>query len=123
MNLKSMEYFMIAAEEMSFTRAAERLYISQQALSSHISRLEEEYKVKLFERRPTLRLTLEGEQMLYYGENILDSNKKMLASFSDISVNCRNTLRLGMSRLRSSVFFQAYGRIIFLHTQIYRSIL
>ena len=36
MNIKSIEYFLITAEEMNFTRAAERLYISQQALSSHI---------------------------------------------------------------------------------------
>ena len=57
MNLKSIEYFLITVEEMNFTRAAGRLYISQQALSSHISRLEEEYGIRLFERRPALSLT------------------------------------------------------------------
>ena len=36
MNLKSIEYFLITVEEMNVTRAAERLFISQQALSSHI---------------------------------------------------------------------------------------
>lgn len=105
MNLKSIEYFLITAEEMNFTRAAERLYISQQALSSHIKRLEEEYSVQLFARKPALHLTLEGEQMVFYGKQILDSEKKMLAAFSDISTNCRGTLKVGMSRLRSSVFF------------------
>lgn len=53
MNLKSIEYFLAAAEEMNITRAAERLFISQQALSSHLKRLEEEYGVPLFERRPS----------------------------------------------------------------------
>ena len=38
MNLKSIEYFLAAAEEMNITRAAERLFISQQALSSHLKR-------------------------------------------------------------------------------------
>lgn len=38
MNLKSIEYFLITVEEMNVTRAAERLFISQQALSSHIKR-------------------------------------------------------------------------------------
>ena len=61
MNLRSLHYFLIAAEEMNFTKAAERLFISQQALSSHIKRLEDEYGVRLFERRPALHLTLEGE--------------------------------------------------------------
>ena len=42
MNLKSIEYFLITVEEMNFTRAAGRLYISQQALSSHLKRLEDE---------------------------------------------------------------------------------
>lgn len=90
---------------MNFTRAAERLYISQQALSSHIKRLEEEYHVQLFARKPSLHLTLEGEQMVFYGKQILDSDKKMLAAFSDISTNCRGTLKVGISRLRSKVFF------------------
>lgn len=105
MNLKSIEYFLITAEEMNFTRAAERLYISQQALSSHIKRLEEEYHVQLFARKPSLHLTLEGEQMVFYGKQILDSDKKMLAAFSDISTSCRGTLKVGLSRLRSKVFF------------------
>lgn len=104
-NLKSIEYFLITAEEMNFTRAAERLYISQQALSSHIKRLEDEYHVQLFARKPSLHLTLEGEQMVFYGKQILDSDKKMMAAFSDISTNCRGTLKVGMSRLRSKVFF------------------
>ena len=105
MNLKSIEYFLITAEEMNFTRAAQRLYISQQALSSHIKRLEEEYHVQLFARRPSLHLTPEGEQMVFYGKQILDSDKKMLAAFSDISANCRGNLKIGISRLRSKVFF------------------
>ena len=65
MNLRSLEYFLIAAEELNFTRASERLFITQQALSSHIKRLEEEYNIQLFERRPALHLTLEGEQMVF----------------------------------------------------------
>lgn len=48
MNLKSIEYFLVTVEEMNITRAAERLFISQQALSSHLKRLEDEYGVCLF---------------------------------------------------------------------------
>lgn len=39
MNLTNLTYFIAAAEELNFTRAARRLYISQQALSSHIAKL------------------------------------------------------------------------------------
>ncbi len=104
MNLRSLEYFLIVADEMNFTRAADRLFITQQALSSHIKRLESEYNVQLFERRPTLHLTLEGEQMVFYARHILDAEAKMRAAFSDISQNCRGSLKIGASRLRASVF-------------------
>lgn len=36
-NFLNLEYFLVAAEELNFTRAAKRLYISQQSLSNHIS--------------------------------------------------------------------------------------
>lgn len=105
MNLKSIEYFLITAEELNFTRAAERLFITQQALSSHIKRLENEYNIQLFERRPAVHLTPEGKQMVFYGRQILDSEAKMKAAFSDINQNCRGSLTVGISRLRSNIFF------------------
>lgn len=91
MNLKSIEYFLCAAEEMNITRAAERLFISQQALSSHIKRLEDDYNVRLFERHPSLRLTPEGQEMVFYGQQILKAQTQMRAAFSDINKDCRVT--------------------------------
>ena len=40
MNFTTLKYFLTAAEELNITRAAARLFISQQALSSHIGKLE-----------------------------------------------------------------------------------
>ncbi len=105
MNLRSIEYFLIAAEELNVTRAAERLNLSQQALSSHIRRLEDEYNVELFYRKPVFRLTPAGQQMVFFGKQILHSESAMRAAFSDITENAKATLRLGISRLRSDVFF------------------
>lgn len=105
MNLKSIEYFLIIAEEMNITRAAERLNLSQQALSSHLKRLEEEYGVILLERKPSLHLTAAGEALLFHGRQLLENERNMRAAFSDISRNARATLRVGISRLRGDVFF------------------
>ena len=105
MNLKSIEYFLCAAEEMNITRAAERLFISQQALSSHIKRLEDDYNVRLFERHPSLRLTPEGQEMVFYGQQILKAQTQMRAAFSDINKDCRATLYVGISRFRANAFF------------------
>ncbi len=56
-SLTSLKCFAAAAEELNFTRAAKRLFISQQALSSHISKLEEYYGVRLFDRGIPMTLT------------------------------------------------------------------
>ena len=40
MNFSSMDYFVMVARERSFSRAAERLHITQQTLSAHIAKLE-----------------------------------------------------------------------------------
>ena len=50
MNFLHLKYFLLVAEELNITRAAERLYISQQSLSNHISNMEKELDVKLFTR-------------------------------------------------------------------------
>ena len=47
MNFQHLKYFLTVAEELNITRAAERLYISQQSLSNHIGNLERELDVKL----------------------------------------------------------------------------
>lgn len=50
MNLKEQEYVCVLAECGNITKAAEKLYISQPALSIYISNLEKTLGVKLFDR-------------------------------------------------------------------------
>ena len=60
----NMDYFIAVAEEKSISKAAERMYISQQSMSNYIKRLEERYRVKLFNRKPQLTLTDAGQKLL-----------------------------------------------------------
>jgi DNA-binding transcriptional LysR family regulator len=65
LEIRSLRYFVAAAEELNFTRAAARLYVAQQALSREIQRLEARLGTPLF-LRTTRRVTLtpDGERLL-----------------------------------------------------------
>lgn len=62
--METFDYFLLIAEELSFSRAAQKAYVSQQCLSSYVRKLEQEYGVLLFNRKPTLSLTPAGEMLL-----------------------------------------------------------
>ena len=55
------EMFLLAAEELNFTRAAKRAYVTQQCLSAHIKKLEIRMGAPLFERVPYMALTPAGK--------------------------------------------------------------
>lgn len=104
MNLNAFSVFLTVVEEMNFTRAAERLYISQQALSGYIKRLEDHYGVALFQRKPTLKLTAEGEAMVVCAHQILESEHALARRFAGITLNATAVLTFGINDQRSSVF-------------------
>ena len=67
MNSKEQEYILTIARERSLSRAAEKLFITQPALSLFLSRLEEQLQVRLFERTSRgLTLTYAGERYVAF---------------------------------------------------------
>jgi DNA-binding transcriptional LysR family regulator len=64
-DVRSLRYFVAVAEELSFTRAAARLYVAQQAISRDIRRLEDQMGTRLFVRTTRrVTLTADGERLL-----------------------------------------------------------
>lgn len=67
-----LRYFVAVAEQLSFTRAAERLFVSQPALSRQIRQLETDLRITLFERTSReVRLTRAGESLLPLARGIV----------------------------------------------------
>lgn len=97
MNFVHLKYFLMVAEELNITRAAERLYISQQSLSNHISNMERELNVKLFTRSPKLSLTYAGDQLVLTATQILDLHSQYLNKVGDINRHYMGVLRVGIS--------------------------
>ena len=81
MDLHHLRTFVAVAEENHLTRAAERLFVSQPAVSSHIKALEGELGVVLFHRTPKgMILSREGEKLLGRVRRILDDAESLLGA-------------------------------------------
>jgi len=104
MNFLNIEYFLTAAKELNFSKAAEKLYISPQSLSTHISKLENELGVDLFYRDHPMRLTYAGEILVKRGQEILDKKNQTLDALRDIADSKRGKLSIGISHTRGLVF-------------------
>ncbi len=102
-NFLNLEYFLVAAEELNFTKAAKKLFISQQSLSNHISNMEKEFDVILFNRTTPLTLTYAGQALKEKAKQMLelrDETYRQLADIKDFSVG---QLTLGLSHTRGRV--------------------
>jgi DNA-binding transcriptional LysR family regulator len=74
MEFGQLRYVLAAAEERSFTRAAERVHVAQPAVSQQIAQLEREVGAKLFDRSERrIRLTPAGEAFLPHARAALDA--------------------------------------------------
>ena len=103
MNFLNLQYFCTAAEELSFTNAAKKLFISQQSLSSHISRLEDELGVILFHRTQPITLTEAGLCLYKNSKTLLHQKRQAEQELQDIRDFRRGQLTIGVTTSRGAI--------------------
>jgi DNA-binding transcriptional LysR family regulator len=96
MEMRQLQYFVSVAEEQHFTRAAERLMISQSGLSAAIRALERELQAPLFVRTTrSVTLTEAGRALLVEAERILAQARTAREAVAAVQGILRGTLVLG----------------------------
>ena len=87
MELRVLNYFVATAQELNMTRAAQKLLVSQPALSRQIADLEDELGVKLFNRQPRhLSLTPAGQYLFEQAKEILALTTKTKSNLQSSAV-------------------------------------
>ena len=92
-----LKYFLAVAEEKNISRAAQKLFVSQQALSEQMKRLEEQYQTTLFIRKPAFALTASGELMLRAAREVENIEKNLRREINDINNIFTGTIHFGLN--------------------------
>ena len=88
--------FKTVYEENGFNRAAEKLFVTQSAVSQTIANLEHKLDTLLFHRKP-LKLTEAGIRLLQYAQTVLGEEETVLADLNNIKNGVLSTLHLAMN--------------------------
>ncbi|CAN5521764.1 LysR substrate-binding domain-containing protein [soil metagenome] len=97
MDLRQLEYFVAVAEEANFTRAAERVHISQSGVSAQVRQLERELGAELIDRSGrTATLTAAGAAALRPARDALSAAEAVRQAVDDVNGLVRGRLEIGM---------------------------
>lgn len=98
MEHRHLRFFIAVAEELSFSRAAERLNTAQPHLSREIRRLEEEMAVTLFNRdQRRISLTPAGTVFLHYARRVVEATSEAISAAQRAHIGEAGTIRVGCS--------------------------
>ena len=96
MELRHLRYFVAAGETLSFTRAAERLHLSQPALTRQVKDLEDELGVRLLDRtKQRVSLTVEGESFLADAKRLLALSVQIVDAVQQLNRRETAVLNIG----------------------------
>lgn len=102
MDFNKLNYLIAVAELKSFSKAAEKCFVSQPALTRCVKNIEEELGVKLFDRSCSpIKLTFAGERYIAGMKEILEMKIKLDQEMADIAARKKDRLIIGIAPTRS----------------------
>ena len=111
--LRQLRAFVAVAEELNFTRAAERLHLGQQAVSKTVQQLERELDVALLERTTReVRLTPAGQELLSAGREALAAADAAFSHAREVGQGLGGTVRVGVSPALGPVVREELVRVL-----------
>src|SRR6186713_1358765 len=97
-DMHQLRVFTAVAENLSFTRAAELLFMTQSGVSHQVARLESSIGAKLFTRAARqVSLTRAGETLLHHARKLFHAMEDAVAAVRQASDPDSGTLRIGAS--------------------------
>lgn len=97
MELRQLRYFLAIVEEANFTRASEKVFVSQSALSQQIQLLEQELGTVLLDRsKRGVRLTAAGEILCHHAQRIFLELERAQTAMQELEGLQRGKLRIGV---------------------------
>jgi len=109
MNLRQLEIFLAVAEQQSYIKASNKLFIAQSAVSIAIRKLEQELDLKLFNRsNKQVELTDEGEVLRRHATNIMLQSAQAKLELAEMGDLKRGEVRLGVPAMLASYYFPPF---------------
>ncbi|OES43756.1 LysR family transcriptional regulator [Domibacillus iocasae] len=100
MSFSEFRLLTVLAEEMNMRKAAERLFVSQPALSQRLQTIEKEWAVKIFNRSTKgLSLTPSGELIVEYAKETLEKKEQLLEELQLLEPQVHGTLKIACATI------------------------
>jgi len=117
---RRLQVFFTVAKLLSFTKAAEQLFMTQPAVTFQVKQLEEHFNARLFERsHGKIGLTPAGKLVMSYADRILDLSEEMETRVGELTGAVSGPLLLGASTTIAEFYLpQVLGEFKALHPQV-----
>ncbi len=108
MDLNLVRTFLVVAENLSYTKAAEQMNLTQPAISTAIKRLEKEYGQKLFVKSGrNIELTTRGHQLIPFFRQALDIIENAMHMREHFNVYCNEAILHGLLPMENITFTES----------------